>query len=225
MRIIKNTALLKKYAEKTNLYSYFDSDISSIIELIYYEPEEYIIDAGEISKYLLFMVNGECRFFAISADGTYVSFGAVDDFDIFGEVSSLWGLVPASNVQAVKPTYCIGIRLSKYREILLNDNRFLRYLCQLISTRVVTANEALTTYVSAKAESRLANYISQHLKDNLFTASLKRCSEAIGISYRHLIRLMNSFCDRGILSKSGRKYYVINTDALTELTSDAYFTM
>ena len=225
MRKITNPALIQNYIQQHDFYALFDSDVSGCVELLYYEPKEYLIRDGEISPYLLFLVDGECRFFTISNDGTYISFGAAKEFEVFGEVSSLWGLEPANNVQAVKPTYCLGFQLSQHREMLLNDNRFLRYLCQIISTRVITSNEALKSYLSVKAENRLANYITQHTDNDIFSSSLGRCSEAIGISYRHLLRLLNDFCKREILKKENRRYHVINPEMLLDLTTDEFFTM
>ena len=225
MRKINNQKLIQHYISQHDFYSLFDSDVSGLVELLYYEPKEYLIRDGEISAYLLFLVDGECRFFTFNNDGTYISFGAAKSFEVFGEVSSLWGLEPANSVQAVTPTYCLGFQLSRYRDMLLNDNRFLRYLCQLISTRVITSNEALKSYVSVKAENRLANYIIQHVSNGLFTSSLNRCNEAIGVSYRHLLRIMNDFCNRGILKKENRKYYVIDQKQLTDLSEEEFFTM
>ena len=225
MRKTINHSLIQKYISQHDFYALFDSDVSDCVELLYYDPKEYLIRDGEISPYLLFLVDGECRFFTISNDGTYISFGATKEFEVFGEVSSLWGLEPANSVQAVTPTYCLGFQLSRHRNMLLNDNSFLRYLCQLISTRVITSNEALKSYVSVRAENRLANYITQHISNNVFSSSLDRCSEAIGISYRHLLRLLNNFCKRGILRKEKRKYHVLNNDMLLDLTTDEFFTM
>ena len=225
MKIIENKKLLEQYVRRHDFYSLFDSDVAPYVELLYYRPKEYLIQDGKVSEYLLFLVDGECRFFTIAPNGVYISFGSAKDFEVFGEVSSLWGLKPANSVQAVTATYCLGFKLQDCREMLLNDTRFLRYLCQLIASRVTISNEALTSYVSVKAESRLANYIVQHTDSGRFTASLNLCSEAIGISYRHLIRLINSFCQQGILRKENRRYYIQDSEKLFNLTTDQYFTM
>ncbi len=219
MKIICDKRLINRYINENDFFSLFDHDVSDTVELLYFEPEEYLITHGRASRYLLFLVDGECRFFTIASKGDYISFGTARSFQVFGEVSSLWNLPPNNAVQAVGPAYCLGIDLQKYRETLLNDNRFLRYICHILSDRVIFANKSLTSYIGAQAENRLAAFILQNSKNSLFSIRLTRCCDAIGISYRHLLRLMDSFCKKRILKKEKRKYYIINYQKLRELSS------
>ena len=218
MKIIDNPVLLKKYLKENSFNEIFSQNISDKTELLYFEPGEYLINHGTVSKYLLFMVQGECRFFTFYNDGEYIPFGNAKDFEVFGEVSSLWQLPPNNVVQAIKPTYCIGIELDKHRKTLLNDIYFLRYICKLLSRRVLEANRSLSSFVGAKAENRLASFILQNSNNNIFKIKLTNCCESIGISYRHLLRLMDSFCRNKILKKQKREYQIINIKKLKDLS-------
>ena len=219
MKLISNRNALERYIRDNDFAAIFDHDVSSIVKLLYYEPEEYLISYGTVSEYLLFLVKGECRFFTIAGNGSFIPFGTADSFQVFGEVSSLWNKPPKVSVQAVQPTYCLGIDLIENRDILLNDCSFLRYICSLLSQRVVFSNESLTDFMTLRAQNRLAIYILRNSSNDLFTSSLTTCSDAIGISYRHLLRLLDSFCKQKILRKEKRKYYILNRDRLRDLTS------
>lgn len=219
MKIIRDRRLINRYVGENDFYSLFDHDISNTVELLYFESGEYLILQGTASRYLLFLVDGSCIFFTIAANGNYISYGTAKSFQVIGEVSSLWDLSPNNAVQAIGPAYCLGIDLYKYRETLLNDNRFLRYICRLLSDRVIYSNRSLASYVGALAENRLAAFILQNSSDSLFEVRLTRCSEAIGISYRHLLRLMDSFCQRKIIRKEKRRYYIISYPKLKQLSS------
>lgn len=218
MKRINNPNLLKQYLKNNNFSDIFDQNISNICELLYFDTGEYLIKHGTISKYLLFMVEGECRFFTFSNTGEHIPFGKTSSFEVFGEVSSLWEHIPNNVVQAIKPTYCIGIELKTNRKILLNDLKFLRYICRLLSRRVLEANMSLTSFVGAKATNRLASFILQNSQNNIFEIKLTNCSESIGISYRHLLRLMNTLCENKILKKQRRKYQILNIKKLKELS-------
>ena len=221
MKVINDEKLLKEYMDGCDFRSFFDQDISGSTVLIHYESGEYLIKNGTVSEYLLFMVKGECRFFTFSDEGVYVSFGSASSFQVFGEVSSLWGLPAGNAVQAVRSTYCLGIDLQEHREDLLGDNAFLRYVCRLLSERVLVSNRSLTSYIGGKAESRLAKYIMQNSSEKIFNVRLTRCSEAIGVSYRHLLRLMKYLCREQILEKKGRRYRIVDIRKLSGLSCPA----
>lgn len=77
---------------------------------------------------------------------------------------------------------------------------------------------SLTSFIGAKATNRLASFILQNSQNNIFEIKLTNCSDSIGISYRHLLRLMNTLCENKILKKQRRKYQILNIKKLKELS-------
>lgn len=221
MKKIKDPRQIDRYALDNDFYELFDTDVTKICELLSFDTGEFLISLGQPSEYLLFLVKGECLFYTYSESGEHISLGSAASFQIFGEVSSLWNLPPNNVVQAIRPTLCLALDLNKHRETLLNDNRFLRYICRLMSERVIYSNKALTSFVGAKALNRLASFILANEQDGLFNVRLTRCSEAIGVSYRHLLRIMDDLCGREILKKQKRSYKIMNRSRLNRLAAPA----
>lgn len=223
MKKMNDPQRLERYFKENNYLSLFDSDARRFTELIVFDRNEYIIREGVPSEYLFFMAEGEVRYFSVSNTGRIIPFGGTNSFRVFGEVASLWGLTPSVTVQAEKKTYALAIDLRENRDTILNDNSFLRYICQILSDRISLLNDNMVAYSTNSAESRLATFILQNTDQNgLLTASLATCSEALGISYRHIIRIMNGFLQSGIIKKEKRHYYLLDENSMSDLASDTY---
>ncbi len=223
MKIISDPSLQEKFYKETGYLDLFESDARSFTLLVSFEKDEFIIQEGRESKYLFFMTSGQVHYYSISNNGRIIPFGAANSFRVFGEVASLWGMSPNVSVQATEKTCCLAIELAKYRETLMNDNRFLRYICHILSERITLLNDNMVSYSSSGAISRLSAFIQQNADERgMLTCSLAVCSEALGVSYRQIIRIMNSLCSRRILKKEKRHYFIIDDNALSELSSDTY---
>jgi CRP/FNR family putative post-exponential-phase nitrogen-starvation transcriptional regulator len=222
LKSINDDQLLKKLLKETRISGIFSLDISEIVELFLFKEGEYLIHQGEYSEYLYFLASGRVKVFSTNLSGNIVPFGYYQRFRVIGEVSLLWGKKPDTSVQAVEKCYCFGINLEKHRHILLNDNSFLRYICKLLCSIVKTLDNNMAVLMFMPLETRLASFILQNTEDGIFQSSLLECSELIATSYRHLLRMMKDFCDRGMLKKEKQKYLVVDEKKLREIASEPY---
>ncbi len=222
MKEKSDAKLLKYYLDKSDFVSHFDRNISSITKLFYFKEGEYLITEGQVPENLYFMVDGECRFFSLSSSGSLVAYGGSKKYRLLGEVASLWNLEPTSSVQAVKDTYCLGINLNKYREVLLDDNKFLRFVGQILATSITRLDDIITAHTISKVKNRLAAFILQNETKDIFQVTIITTSEAVGASYHQVQRAMTSFCAQNILHKDKRKYRILNRSKLENLASDSY---
>lgn len=222
MKKIYDKDTIDFYIRTTSFRKYFDKDFVEYAELLFFEKNEYLIKEGEISPYLLFMVKGKVVYSSISEAGNTIIFGSTKSSKIFGEASSIWNEIPENSVKALAPTYCLAINLDNYRDLLLNDIHFLRHICKILSDRLKNANKSYAFYLSTNAENRLASFILQNQQNGVFENSLVSTSEVIGVSYRHLQRVISSFCDKGILKKEKRKYLILKKKKLNDYINSTF---
>ena len=71
-------------------------------------------------------------------------------------------------------------------------------------------------------ESRLASFILKNSKDNIFHYNLTECAELLCTSYRHLLRVLNSFCTNNKLSKNGKYYEIIDRSYFEKISSNSH---
>ena len=56
----------------------------------------------------------------------------------------------------------------------------------------------------------------------MFSHNLTECTELPCASYRHLLRVVNLFCNTNILSKNGKSYTILDRDYLIKIVSNSY---
>lgn len=222
MKQINDQQLIDAYFSEVKLQECFSNNVRPIVKLYSFSKGENIIERGKIPENLYFLVNGQVWYITFTEKGDPVSLGGTENFSVFGEAASLWKMEPSNNVTARTDCLCLGICLSKYRDLLLNDNTFLRFICRTLASRLVRQNDTAISYISTNDSQKLAAFILQNAKDNALTLSLKDCAEALGISYRHLIRLMNSLVERGCMRKEKKKYYIQDYRMLYHLSSETF---
>ncbi len=66
-------------------------------------------------------------------------------------------------------------------------------------------------------EVRLARYIHFTRRGAMFEERLTEAAEYLGVSYRHLQRIIARFCDEGILERTRGGYRLLKGDYLEDL--------
>ena len=218
---VKNKSLLDKYVNNTGISKLFSQDITNLLELFSLNKGDFLISEGECSDYLYFLVSGKLKVFSHSTSGKIMSLTLFNSFEIIGETCSLWNKPPTASVQAASKAYCIGISM-KYRDLLLNDIIFLRYICQNLGERLSYMNNTTCINLYESLESRLASFILKTEKDGVFSYNLTECAELLCTSYRHLLRIINLFCSTNKLAKNGKCYEIIDRDYLEKISSNSF---
>lgn len=223
MRIINDPQVYKKLTANSHAQDLFDLDVLAVSELFAFKKGDYIIQEGTISPYLYIFLSGKLKIFTISPSGKMIIYGLFEKERPVGEMGSLWGNYPTASVQAAELSYCLGISLAKHREDLFNDNKFLRYLCQTLSHRVAALDSQLANVVAISSDVRLAAFLLQCANaDDIINFDLGETSDLISTSYRHLLRMLDDFCDKGLIEKRKSNYYLLNRPALKQLALEFY---
>ena len=101
--------------------------------------------------------------------------------------------------------YTLALPLSEYREKLLSDNTFLRYICRTLTEKLSDATsparrlplrEQLMRYIQAAG-------VGGELRD------LTHLSRLMHVSTRQLARILQAMCSEGILERSKKGVYLI----------------
>lgn len=217
MQQINTPGMLEKMIDSCGLQQHFTRDLAQFSVLMQTEPKEVVIHRGEVSPYLYFLVKGRVRFALNDAGSRSFSHGYARVGDCIGEVGSLWGKPPQVSVLAVSSCLFVAIELKTYREDLLNDKLFLRFVCARLADSVLKLNQNIIKLSQSSASSRVAACLLCNAKDDQLTISLIECARQTAISYRHLIRIMNRFLQDGVLEKVGRKYRIADRRFLMDL--------
>ena len=124
MKRIFDPALLNFYLQKHEIPSLFDTpDLA--FSLYQFEKGERL-DTLNPEEYLSFLVDGSIEISANRADGTSYPIGYLDGFTCIGDMEFCGKRDDTHQIEARTTALCIVLPLASTKELLLNDNRFLR---------------------------------------------------------------------------------------------------
>lgn len=224
MERIKKKELIVHYIKKYKINNYFSFDITDKVELLSFQKNELIISQGYPSQYLYMLVRGEISLYSLTEEnGKSIALGSIKPFHFIGEMASLQNKEPYNNVQANTDVYCLALSYHRYRKTLLNDPRFLRYIIKALVKRCENLNNKITAYQNDSSKQMVAKFILLNNIDNILNTSIRYCADSIGCSYRHVIRVLNQFCEAHILEKQNKKYHIIDKTELEKISSSIHF--
>lgn len=216
MRQIQDHALLEKYIGQYQLQDIFSLELSECAFLLQYDQDELIIQAGDTCKNFLIHVEGNCMAYSITSSEKIHCECYYHGLSILGLVSALWNEPAINNIRTITPCIFIAIPVNPYRAFLQNDVKFLRY-----------AEFWLANHIRKNAshfeplQNRLAAFILDVQKNNVFQFNMTLCADLLETSYRHLLRTLQSFCNENILQKTSKASYIIlDQNRLEELRAE-----
>ena len=165
MKRIFDPALLDFYLQKHEIPSLFDTpDLE--FSLYQFEKGERL-DTLNPEEYLSFLVDGSIEISANRADGTNYPIGYLDGFTCIGDMEFCGKRDDTHQIEARTTALCIVLPLASTKELLLNDNRFLRYLLNSVTEKLMLYSSSQSNF-STLEESFLA-YLSERCPDQTFS--------------------------------------------------------
>ena len=115
---------------------------------------------------------------------------------------------------------CLALPLKDCQHLLLQDATFLQKLCKFIGEKTITRTESYAKNNSYPFENRLAAFILLTEQNNSYIEKHTEVSEYLNVSYRHLLYVLNQFCQQNYLKKDGRTYYIQDRIQLEKLADE-----
>lgn len=196
---------------------YFSFDILPYTAVSEFEQGEYIFHEGDRAEKMYYLFEGLAKLYLTHQNGRISLIHFIEKGSYIGEIEFL-GTQPFTNaVQALKRCRCFSIDTKRCNQQILNDKRFLKELCILLSGKTISNLTNYTHSLAYPLENRLAKFILMTEHGRWYTEKHTEVSEYLGVSYRHLLYVLADFCKRRILSKHPSGYRLIDIDELKRL--------
>ena len=196
--LFNDPELLKYYIQTWNVQDLFSTPVLGELRLHRFRRGDFIYLEGEPlrERYL-------------------VEFSSA--FDVLGEVELVEARGTTIAVQAMRECDCLGLSMAACREQLLRDYTFLAFIARRLGERLGSISNHQSLNASYSVEVRLARYIHFTRRGDMFEERLTEAAEYLGVSYRHLQRIIARFCDEGILERTRGGYRLLKGDYLEDL--------
>ena len=209
MQIISSSPVLDTYIA--------DLKLSDIMDLSKIRPVLCICGKGELltgperrQRYLFFVVSGKVQVYGVDAGGRKIPVNIVGKGALIGDVEFCRSGHSALISEAATETKCVGIHVSRYRQTLEEDIRFLRFLLKSISDKVYLTETLDSPVISV--EEKLIHYLREEC-ENRILSGVEHAALRLRCSRRQLQRVLSELCDEGLVVKIGKgKYRLENNE-------------
>lgn len=196
----------------------YDIQISNPEDLccFHYRAGEVILHQSSPILYFFFIISGKARVCVSSDNGRdlylshYVSEGIIGDIELMAECHTSY-----ANVIATSDFKCIALPYEKYAPKLKSNIEFINFVGKGLALKLIRSSKGFQNSALHSGEERICSYILDSCSnDEYFEEVLTNVSGSLGISYRHMFRILNKLCDEHVLKKSGHGYEIIDRKEL-----------
>lgn len=117
-------------------------------------------------------------------------------------------------VVALADFECVAIPYQICASELNTNAVFLNRLGTELAEKLVRSEDNFTMSALCSGEQRLCSYILLTSHSRVFSDILTDVSCSVGLSYRHMFRLLGQLCEEGVLEKRKDGYYIQDEQAL-----------
>lgn len=182
-----------------------------------YRTGETILRQGCAMDSLYLLVSGTARVSVSSSDGKSLIFCSEVSSGMLGDVELALGERSASTTVVVaSPLCCVVLPFSANEDALKSNLRFMERLTRELAQKLQNRGHAHMASALLSSEARLCGYLLFTAQDSVFREPMTEAAQAIGVSYRHVFRLINALCQDGILEKAPGGLRILDADALRE---------
>lgn len=207
---MKKIPLKKKHIDKLGEYGLQNIPLDAC-SCLHFSSGEKVLREGTPIFWIYIIVNGRAKVCRTAPNGKslilcyYISDGIIGEIELMTKQE-----IATSSVVAITSFECITINYQNCIKELKNNNFFLNKLGIELAGKLSRSADSFTSSALYTGEQRLCTYILQTSHHNLFRDILTDVSCSVGLSYRHLFRLLKQLCDEGILDKRNSGYYIVN---------------
>ncbi|MCL2035286.1 MAG: cyclic nucleotide-binding domain-containing protein [Oscillospiraceae bacterium] len=202
------------------------ADLVAVPPMLFrYKRGEYLCMEGDALHYMLYVVEGKIKVSTTSKNGKTLLVCFYQAEGIIGSIEVLTDYPATATAQAATDVVCMAVAISPNRKLLQNSLPFLRYLNTVLSMMFARSSKNAALNLLYPLKTRVCSYIALAQIDGVFRENLTETSELLGASYRHLVRVLENLCAKGILEKEGRRCYRIADPSKLKAMAEDYYRM
>ena len=186
-----------------------------------YTSGETIINQGDRFTSFWLVIQGRAKAFRLGKNGKtlivsrYISSGVIGDIELMSNLPQA-----KTTVSAITQLECIQLHYSLCRKELTHNIVFSNKLGRGLALKLANSADAYVSSALYTGKQRLCAYILKNANAEFFSDALTEISASIGMSYRHMFRLLEELCDQNILCREGRGFSIRNVSALEHIVYD-----
>lgn len=177
---------------------------------------DVVVRQGFLGEHLYLIIKGSAHVRFYTKDGKFLAMrhSTASSSGFIGDLELALGTREFQNaVTAETDMLCLAIPYRTLEVLFLTDVRFSNKIAQIMAKRDL---ESLKSRAAAlgTGEQRLCAYLLEESPGGVFREPLTHTAAVLGVSYRHLLRILSDLQQDGLLEKRTDGYHILNREAL-----------
>ncbi|OUB64945.1 hypothetical protein BK744_29730 [Bacillus thuringiensis serovar zhaodongensis] len=197
-------------------------------QLNYFEKGELICNIDDEMDRLYFVVKGKVKVYTITSEGKKLILRFINPLAIVGDIELIQNSKAHNVVEACSDVIAISISNTVIRNKLLHEPIFMKFLLENIANTLKISTRFTALNLLYPVEVRVASYLlsistdsnGNMYKGDLDTTSVTSIADFIGVSYRHVIRVLQRFYNDKLIEKSNGVIVIKDFSRMKEVAKD-----
>lgn len=219
---MKRQSVDKKYRNTLKDYG-LPQEMLPACRCLSFQAGEIVVQEGFPIPGLGIVLEGHAKVCSTTANGKnlvlsyYISEGMIGELEFMARLD-----VATATIVAITDFTYLEIPCRGYETQLRENVVFLSKMAEAIAGKLIDSSNNYISAALCTGEERLCSYILQNAHNDMFTDVLTDTSCSVGMSYRHMFRLLGELCSEGILEKRKSGYRIVDREKLAVRSAAAY---
>ncbi len=180
-----------------------------------YQTGETIVEQGAEIRHLYILARGTVRVFTSDSNGRSLVLSYSVSRGLLGDLELLTREHNASAaVVALTAADCLVVPYRVAGAQLKHNTVFLNRLARDLAGKLARSTDSILTLGLRSGEERLCAYLLGNASGGVFRGPLTEAASAVGVSYRHLHRLLDTLIRDGLIRKNPEGCQLMNPGEL-----------
>ncbi|AQY38879.1 Crp/Fnr family transcriptional regulator [Bacillus thuringiensis] len=228
MNMEDKSGLITHYLRTNKTLEIFLEIDTVYFQLNYFEKGELICNIDDEMDRLYFVVKGKVKVYTITSEGKKLILRFINPLAIVGDIELIQNSKAHNVVEACSDVIAISISNTVIRNKLLHDPIFMKFLLENIANTLKISTRFTALNLLYPVEVRVASYLlsistdsnGNMYKGDLDTTSVTSIADFIGVSYRHVIRVLQRFYNDKLIEKSNGVIVIKDFSRMKEVAKD-----
>lgn len=223
MQISTTPALIESSIERLGLSGILPQRLRGMLQLQTFRKDEYVVRAGYRPHGISVLISGKVQVMPLSEDGTEIILNYLYPLDVIGDMEILLDSGYIHSVRASVKTAALFLPLSVVAELMDDSPPFLRFMLRAMNAKVMIVSRYSSNSRLYGLKCSFCRFLYEQklrLNSDLIPILMKQVAIYIGVSERHLRRIVQELEEAGLIEKLPRQIRILNSEALRRQTAE-----
>ncbi|PFY14392.1 hypothetical protein COL47_22760 [Bacillus toyonensis] len=228
MRMENRSDLIIHYLKTNKIFEIFSEIDTAYFQINHFEKGKFICNIDDEMDRLYFVVKGKVKVYTITPEGKKLILRFINPLAVVGDLELIQKSKTHNVVEACSDVVAISISNTVIRNKLLHDPIFMNFLLENIANTLKISTRFTALNLLYPVEVRVASYLlsistdsnGNMYKEDLDATSIPSIADFIGVSYRHVIRVLQKLNKEKLIEKKNGVIVIKDFSRMKEVAKD-----